>query len=157
MWRRFLQRLVVGLLSAAAVIVAAFVAALFLVDEHELKAGGPREWLFVRGTLIDRLGLVEPDGNAEIRYSTRRQAASEPASTTLRYESSKSATDVIEAYAKACAAQSLDVGRRDDTAAGKPEAERYLSCDGAAGDVYVTAAGKGSGSKVTVRVQQPLR
>jgi hypothetical protein len=125
--------------------------------ELVFEGGGIREWLLIRGRLIDRLGLIEPDRSDPPRYMASPQDGTAPESTVVQYVSRKPAPDIIAAYAQACIAQGLAAGRREDPPPGRSSAELYLTCDGKAGDVYVTAAPRASGSRVTVRVSSPLR
>src|SRR5262245_26451624 len=50
-----------------------------LTKEFEFGAGGPQEWMFVRGTLTEQLGAVDPAPDTPLRYTAAPQDGTAPA------------------------------------------------------------------------------
>jgi hypothetical protein len=65
------------------------------------QGDGIRYWLFVKGSRLERLGLVEPVG-APPRYSIRLQEGAGVGSSFVEYESKTAPTDILHAYAARC-------------------------------------------------------
>ena len=86
-------------------------------------------WLLVKGSRLDRLGLVAP-ATAPARYSVRFQEGTFPGWRVVGYYSSASPADIIAVYAGRCTAMGLRITRREPvsrTAAGDEEA--FLECE----------------------------
>lgn len=85
------------------------IAALFWAAEGSWDfEGGWRHWLFVKGSRLDRLGLVAPVG-APPKYSYAMQEGTFPGWTVVGYHSSAMPGAVAAAYADRCRAMKLKV------------------------------------------------
>lgn len=83
---------------------------------------GVRYWVFVKGSRIDRLGLVEPT-NEPVKYSVSLQDGTFPGWTVLTYRSAAMPETVIDGYAQRCREMGLKITREpyakaDDGTAG---------------------------------------
>lgn len=72
--------------------------------------GGVRYWVFVKGSRLDRLGLIQPT-DAPGRYSVRLQDGNFPGWTVLTYRSTATPEAVIDAYAQRCREMGLKITR----------------------------------------------
>ena len=116
----------------------------------DFESGGLREWWYVRGTLNERLGLVEPVGKVQYRYTPPDGPGL--ASTSAVYLSPRSPPDIISHYENTCDAAKLAIVSRKSLVPPAHEDERFVRCDGKAGEVWITATPAASGTQVTVLV-----
>jgi hypothetical protein len=72
---------------------------------------GLRHWLLVKGSRLDRLGLVAPTSSVP-RYSVSFQEGTFPGWRVLVYNSSASPPAIVAAYAERCGAMGLKVTER---------------------------------------------
>jgi hypothetical protein len=76
-----------------------------------------RYWLFVKGTRVERLGLIAPT-QAPASYSVRLQEGNFPGWTVVIYRSTAEPDAVAKAYAQRCREMGLKITRG-------PEPNRY--------------------------------
>lgn len=72
----------------------------------EFTDRGFSHWIFVRGSTIDRLGLVAAS-TAPARFVVRTAEGTDPGATSVEYVSSASPTAIVEIYADRCRAMGL--------------------------------------------------
>ncbi len=116
----------------------------------EFESGGLREWWYVRGTLNERLGLVEPIGKVHYHYSPPDGPGL--ASTAASYRSARSPAEIIAHYEHTCDLARLAIVDRKSLVPPSHPDELFVKCDGKAGEVWVTATPSAAGSGVTVLV-----
>jgi hypothetical protein len=148
-------RILAFLLAIGAILAAPFLllALAFYFIEFSFEGGGVREWLFVRGSVADKLGLAAPQGR--VWYRVRGQDGNAPASTEVLYHSSLSPTDVAEAFAAACERHGYKIeGRMPLVPPSSPD-ERYVKCAGKS-EAWVTAVPRPGGSRVGVVAFEPF-
>lgn len=123
-------------------------------DWH-FEGRGFRYWLFVKGSGLERLGLIEP-GPAPARYSIGLQEGNFPGWSNVRYDSTAQPFDVVLAYAERCRAMRfavIDGPRADSTEDGgnaallKCEIEKYHDVE-----VYAERKDNAALTQVGVRV-----
>jgi len=150
-----LRLILAVLLSIAAIAAVPFLllALAFYFIEFTFEGGGVRQWLFVRGSVADKLGLAAPQGR--VWYRVRGQDGNAPASTEVQYHSSLSPTDVVEAFAAACVRIGYTIESREPLVPPSSPEERYVKCDGKS-EAWVTAAPISSGSRVSVIAFEPF-
>jgi hypothetical protein len=136
------------LLLLGAAVVVAFIAAAMM--ESSFESGGLREWWFVRGTLNARLGLVEPVGPVRYRYEPPDGPGL--ASLSAAYTSRRAPAEVVAAYEEACGEAVLAITSRKSLVPASHADERFVQCDGKAGQVHVTATPGDAGTSVSVLV-----
>jgi hypothetical protein len=148
-------RILAFLLAIAAIAAVPFLllALAFHFIEFSFEGGGVREWLFVRGSVADKLGLAAPQGR--VWYRVRGQDGNAPASTEVLYHSTLAPTDVIEAFAAACVRHGYKVESRTPLVPPSSPDERYVKCDGKS-EAWVTAEPIPGGSRVNVVAFEPL-
>jgi hypothetical protein len=73
---------------------------------------GLRHWLLVKGSRLDRLGLVAPTSSPP-RYSVSFQEGTFPGWRVLVYVSSAPPPAIVAAYAERCGAMGLKVTKRE--------------------------------------------
>jgi hypothetical protein len=147
---------IVGLIAAPAALLALGVGAMaMMTSDIEFQSGGVSEWLFVRGTMMDRLGVVAPNG--PVSYMSRPQDGTATENKSARYVSRNSAPEVIDAYDRACRTQGFSAVKRTDPNATNKQTDYTLACDGEAGEITVMVAPERHGSRVTVLIYDPLR
>jgi hypothetical protein len=91
--------------------------------------GTLRHWLLVKGSLLDRLGLVAATDQPP-RYSVRFQEGTFPGWRVVTYESAALPRQIVATYAERCTGMGLRVTRR--APADGPSAERevlILDCE----------------------------
>jgi len=86
------------------------IAGLFWAAEGswDFQGGGWRHWLFVRGSRLERLGLVAPAGDPP-KYSVRLQEGTFPGWSVVGYRSSATPDAIATAYADRCRAMALKI------------------------------------------------
>jgi hypothetical protein len=152
--RPILNILVVLLLTAAVIALPFGLMALaFHFKEFTFQGGGVREWLFVRGSVADKLGLSAPQGR--VWYRVRGTDGNAPASTEVLYHSTLSPTDVVEAFAAACVRIGYKIESRTPLVPPSSPEERYVKCDGKS-EAWVTAEPREGGSSVGVVAMEPF-
>jgi hypothetical protein len=130
---------------------AAFLGLLaYGMTDFTFEGGGFREWWFVRGTLNERLGLVEPIG--PVRYHYEPPDGPGLASISAVYTSRRGPRENVAAYEQACGEQVLAITQRKSLVPPSHPDEMYTECDGKAGQVHVTATPAASGTDVSVLV-----
>ena len=133
------------------------IATLFWAADGDwrFEGRGFRYWLFVKGSRLERLGLIEP-GPAPVRYSIGLQEGTFPGWSVMQYDSAAQPFAVAETYAKRCRALKLaiiDGPRADSTEEGgnaallKCEIEKYLDVE-----VYAERKDGAALTEVGVRV-----
>jgi hypothetical protein len=75
-------------------------------------SGGYRHWLLVKGSRLDRLGLVAPTSRPA-SYSVRFQEGTFPGWRVVGYESSALPPAIIAVYAERCGAMGLRVTKQE--------------------------------------------
>lgn len=107
-WPRRLRAVGLGAALMGSVLLVPYVAlaALFWAADGAWEFAGPglRHWIFVRGSRLDRLGLVEPVADADVRYSISLQEGTFPGWSIAMYQSTAAPEEVSRAYAGRCAA-----------------------------------------------------
>lgn len=78
---------------------------------------GVRYWVFVKGSRLESLGLVEPT-NEPGKYSVSLQDGTFPGWTVLTYRSTAMPEAVIAAYAQRCREMGLKITRESHAKAG---------------------------------------
>ncbi len=78
--------------------------------------GGIRYWVFVKGSQLERLGLIEPTDEPG-KYSVSLQDGNFPGWTVLTYRSTAMPDAVIGAYAKRCQDLGLKITRGPESKA----------------------------------------
>lgn len=89
----------------------AFFAVLFWAVEGSWDfegRSGLRYWVFVKGTRVDRLGLVSPT-EAPPKYSVSLQEGTFPGWTVVIYRSNAEPEAIVAAYAKRCGEMGLKI------------------------------------------------
>jgi len=122
-------------------------------DSWEFAGGGFRHWVFVKGSIVDRLGSVASDG-APIRYIVRLEEGTDPGEIAAVYDSDAQPVAVVQAYAERCLALGLPIEREFVSPDG---AEAKLGCESNAGagwldDVRIHAERKAGAAVTRVRV-----
>jgi hypothetical protein len=120
------------------------------MSDVDFESGGLREWWYVRGSLSDRLGLVEPVGPVRYRYAPPDGPGL--AGISAAYTSRRAPAEIVAAYEEACDAQVLAITSRKSLVPPAHADERFVQCDGKAGQVHVTATPGAAGSAVSVLV-----
>jgi hypothetical protein len=128
--------------------VVAFIAVAMM--DSSFESGGFREWWFVRGTLNARLGLVEPVG--PVRYHYEPPDGPGLASLSTAYTSRRAPAEIVAAYEEACGAQVLAITSRKSLMPPSHPDEKFIQCDGKAGQVHVSATPADGGTAVSVLV-----
>ena len=117
---------------------------------------GLRYWALVKGSRLDRLGLVSPTQTSPPKYSVRLQEGTFPGWKLLSYQSTEPPQTILAVYAKRCAELGLrvtvgpkpDIHDGDETGASLVcEIERYLDAEFYAGRKAGAAA-----TQVKIRV-----
>lgn len=117
---------------------ALFAGAIWLSDRtHRFGPYDPRYWLLVRGTSIDRLGVLAPE-HGSISYAARGQDGNSPARVHVTYTTRMEPGQVIDAYHSRC--QALRLQARSHA----PDAAR-LECSAVDGDEIGIAAQRRGG------------
>ena len=80
-------------------------------------SGGYRHWLLVKGSRIDRLGLVSPTARP-VSYSVRFQEGTFPGWRVVGYESRALPHAITSTYAERCRATGLRVTRNETASLG---------------------------------------
>lgn len=96
-----------------------FFAALFWAAEGSWDfegRSGLRYWVFVKGSRLDRLGLVAPVQDPPPKYSVSLQEGTFPGWKVLAYQSTATPRAIIAAYAERCQALGLRVTKRTEPA-----------------------------------------
>jgi hypothetical protein len=119
----------------------------------EFAGGGFRHWLFVKGSTVDRLGVVAPIGEPA-RYVVRLGEGTDPGAIFAVYDSGAMPGDVVGAYVKRCGALGIAIKKQVVAA---DAAEARLVCEGDqavawADDVWVIAARTAGASSTEVRI-----
>jgi hypothetical protein len=73
--------------------------------------GGVRYWVFVKGSRLDRLGLVSPETSPPPRYSVSLQEGNFPGWRVLSYQSAETPETIVAIYAKRCTKMGLKITR----------------------------------------------
>ena len=134
-----------------------FIATLFWAADGDwhFEGRGFRHWLFVKGSRLESLGLVEAT-EQPVKYSIGLQEGNFPGWSNARYESTAQPFDIVLAYAERCRALKLaviDGPRPDSTEDGGNaarltcEIEKYLDVQ-----VYAERADGAALTEVSVRV-----
>ncbi len=117
--------------------------------------GNLRYWLLVKGSLLDRLGVVAQT-EKPARYSVRFQEGTFPGWRVIAYESAASPQDVVATYAERCGALALRVtSRAPAVGSGADREALFLECEIEAYlDVQVVAERKVSATvtEISIRV-----
>jgi hypothetical protein len=82
--------------------------------------GGIRYWVFVKGSRLDRLNLIEPTGEPG-KYSVSLQDGNFPGWRVLTYRSKASPEAIVEVYAKQCREMGFKITRGPEREAGGSE------------------------------------
>ncbi len=145
----------VVLLVAILTSPVALVSLAFWAASHtwEFAGGGIRHWVFVRGSIVDRLGSVALDG-APIRYIVRLEEGTDPGEIAAIYDSGALPVAVVKAYAERCVSLGLPIEREFVSPDG---AQAKLGCESNAGagwldDVRIYAERKAGAASTRVRV-----
>jgi hypothetical protein len=119
-------------------------------------SGGYRHWLLVKGSRIDRLGLVAPT-TRPARYSVRFQEGTFPGWRVVGYESSAFPPAIISTYAERCRAMGLRITRNETASLGNDadgteatlvcEIEPYIDAE-----FHAERKGPAAATSVSVRV-----
>jgi hypothetical protein len=131
-WMRSL--VVVAVLLAIIVGVPyAFLWTLFWIasDSWDFEGSSAlKHWLLVKGSRIDRLGLVAPT-TRPARYSVRFQEGTFPGWRVVGYESSVLPPAIISTYAERCRAMGLRITRNETASLGNDAdgTEATLVCE----------------------------
>jgi hypothetical protein len=144
--RTFLLAPLLLVLFAAAFLALIAVAMM----DSSFESGGLREWWYVRGTLNARLGLVEPVG--PVRYHYEPPDGPGLASISAAYMSRRTPAEIVATYEEACGAQVLAITSRKSIVPASHPDEKFVQCDGKAGQVHVTATPGDAGTAVSVLV-----
>ena len=101
----------------------------------EFAGAGLKHWVLVKGTTIDRLGLISATSTA-VRYVVRIQEGTDPGAITMHYDSDALPIDVIAAYAKRCRTMGLAIKKQ---AASEGAVTGTLVCEGKSGsdDIWI--------------------
>jgi hypothetical protein len=127
---RVLLRSFLTIVAVAGIMIAlpfAFVAALFWAADGswDFEGRGVRYWLFVKGTRLERLGVVEPAPGGT-KYSISLQEGNFPGWNIAVYESAAPPEKIIDVYAARCCEMKLKVIEKKSN----PEAPRAeLTCE----------------------------
>ncbi len=78
---------------------------------------GIRYWTFVKGSRLDRLGLIEPTGDPG-KYSVSLQDGNFPGWKVLTYRSTAMPEAIVDAYAQRCRDMGLKITRGPHLKAG---------------------------------------
>jgi hypothetical protein len=116
----------------------------------DFESGGVRAWWYVSGSLNERLGLVEPIGKVQYRYTPPDGPGL--ASISAIYRSPRSPAEIIAHYERACEAEKHPIISRESLVPPAHADERFVKCDGKAGEVSVTATPSAPGTEVTILV-----
>jgi hypothetical protein len=144
--RIFLLAPLLVALGAVAVLGLVAVASM----DSSFESGGLHERWFVRGTLNERLGLIEPVG--PVRYHYAPPDGPGLASLSAVYTSRRTPAEVVAAYEEACGEQVLAITSRKSIVPPSRPDERFIQCDGKAGQVHVNATPADGGAAVSVLV-----
>lgn len=91
--------------------------------------GNLRHWLLVKGSMLDRLGVVAQT-EKPASYSVRFQEGTFPGWRVIAYESAASPQDVVATYAERCGALALRVTRRAPAVGSGADREAlFLECE----------------------------
>lgn len=141
-----------GLATVALTGLVALVASPFLLlagafwlsdHTHEFGPYDPRVLLLVRGTTVDRLGLIRAQ-RGSIAYAARGQDGTSPARVHVTFTTPEEPSRVIETYRQRC--QNAGLVPKDNI-----DASGRLECDGLAGDeIGITAERRGPLTHVTL-------
>ena len=117
---------------------------------------GPRHWVLVKGSRLDRLGLVAPTAR-KASYSVRFQEGTFPGWRVVGYESSTLPSAIIATYAERCRAMGLRVTRNETASLGNEadgteatlvcEIERYIDAE-----FHAERKGPAAATRVSVKV-----
>lgn len=111
--------------ALGAVGVAAFAVLAWLAwDEHEFGENDPRYLVFVRGTLIERIGVIDAQPGTVV-YRGQSRDGNAPPFLRARYTSSIGASELFERFAARCRELSLQVRPREQPSS---DGARLLSC-----------------------------
>lgn len=143
--RGVLVLVLAGVICAPVLVV---MAALWAADgSWRFEGHGPKYWFFVKGSRLERLGLVAPSG-ALPSYTIRLAEGTDPGSSAVAYESLAQPQDVLSTYAARCGEMGLKITRMPG-ATGQNAGEAGLVCEI---EPYLDAkfgATRGAGQEVT--------
>lgn len=80
-------------------------------DSWEFDGGGLRHWLFVKGTSVDRLGLVDAT-DRPVRYVVRLAEGTDPGAITATFDSRAMPDGIVSTYAERCHTLKLEIVKR---------------------------------------------
>lgn len=110
-----------------------FIAFLFWAadDSWDFEGrSGLRYWVFVKGSRLDRLGLVSPEQTPPPKYSVSLQDGNFPGWRVLSYRSTDTPEAIVATYAKRCGEMGLKIttGPKPETYEGE-ESGASLVCE----------------------------
>ena len=95
-------------------------------DSWDFTGQGWRYWAFVKGSRIDRLGLVEPT-DRPVEYSVSFEEGTFPGWKIASYASTASPAAIMTAYAERCREMQLKI--TEPSAAEPDSSEASLTCE----------------------------
>jgi hypothetical protein len=117
----------VSVLAVMVVLPVAFVATAFWAADGswDFEGRGVRYWMFVQGTRLERLGIVEPTASP-VKFSISLQEGNFPGWNIAAYESAAQPDKIISVYAERCSQMKLKIienksGRNPGTGALRAE------------------------------------
>ena len=136
-----------GLLCLSAGCVGAFG---FAMMEQDFTQGGLREWLFVKGTLLEKfVREAKPEGT--LFYSADPADGPAPESNAVAYASPKPPDAVLADLQAICGKLGLAI----DVNPLKGEADRIIECEGGEGKARISVSPWQEGSRVAILMWYP--
>ena len=143
--------LMVGIVSAPFTLLG---LALWTADGNwEFSGSGLRHWLLVKGSTVDRLGLVASAGTP-MRYVVRLGEGTDPGATLAIYESLALPDAIVAVYAERCRSLGITV-KKLTSAPAAAEAKLLCEADPKAAwtdDVWIVAIRRDDMQATEVRI-----